>query len=121
METVFFFKNMNVEQEEKLREYFLSKLPQLKKLISHFPDDAVLLQVKGEKFQKHSAFEVELVMKLPSETVSSKEASHTINKAVDLAKDRLTVQLKKNFSQLRRTHRSLRAKSKPKLRIAAMA
>lgn len=120
MELVFFFKNMNKDEEEKLREYFSSKLPKLEKLVSHFPSDAIVLQVKGEKFQKHSAYEVELVMKLPRETVSAREASHTINKAVDLAKDRLTTQLKKNFTSLRRTHRSVRARNKVKQRISAV-
>lgn len=121
METIFFFKNMNSSEEEVLRKYFSSKLLSLKKIISHFPSDGVLLHVKGEKFQKHSAFSVELVIKLPSGTLSATEASHMITKAVDLAKDRLVLQLKKTASQLRRGHRSIKTRSKIKLRIALPA
>lgn len=111
---------MSSSEEEVLREYFSSKLFSLEKIISHLPSDAVVLQVKGEKFQKHSAFSVELVMKMPTGTLTATEASHMITKAVDLAKDRLVLQLKKTTSQLHRGHRSLKAESKAKLRTASL-
>lgn len=116
METVFFFKNMLPDEEGKLRDYVFGKLSKFEKVLSHFPSDGVMLQVKGEKFQKHSAYEVELVLKLEGQTYSAKEASHMITKAVDLAKDRLDVQIKKNLLQGRRQHRSLKAKTKMKLK-----
>lgn len=119
METVFFFKNMDKSEEEMLREYFLSKLPKFEKILSHFPEDGVFLQVKGEKFQKHSAYEVELIIKLPLGTISAKEASHAINKAVDLAKDRLDMQLKKMIGTLRRGHRAVKVRNKIKFKISA--
>lgn len=118
METVFFFKNMLPTEEQQLREYFSTKLKKFEKIISHFSSDAVILQVKGEKFQKHSAYDVELTMKLPGETITSREASHMITKAVDLAKDRLDMQLKKFIQHLRRGHRDIKAKSKMKMRTA---
>lgn len=111
METVFFFKNMSRGEEEALREYVTKKIQKLEKLLSHFSDDAVLLHVKGEKFQKHSAFDVEFILKLPFETISAREASHTITKAVDFAKDRLTMQLKKSIEHIRRNHRSIKMRS----------
>jgi len=117
METNFFFKNMADAEEGQLREYFLKKLPALEKILSQFPSDAINLQVKGERFEKHSAYEVELTLKLPSETFTSKEASHMITKAVDLAKDRLVIQLKKKSLSQKRTHRSLKAKAKAEIRI----
>lgn len=116
METIFFFKNMAPGEQDGLREYFLSKEAKLKKMLSRFPLDGVLLQVKGEKFQKHSAYDVELTMKLPHETLRAREASHTIMKAVDLAKDRLDLQLKKSVLQGRRNHRSVRVRTKMKVR-----
>ncbi len=115
METIFFFKNMTPGEQDELREYFFTKVPKFEKILSHFPDDGVMLQVKGEKFQKHSAYDVELTMKLPGETLLGREASHTIMKAVDLAKDRLDMQLKKSVSVERRGHRSIRARSKMKM------
>ena len=118
MKTVFFFKNMIPDEEERLRDYFLEKLPKLEKVLSHFPSDGVILQVKGEKFIKHSAFDVELTMKLPSETLTARETSHMITKAVDLAKDRLVMQLKKSVAHVRQGHRSIRERSKLKMRVA---
>ncbi|MBI2638699.1 HPF/RaiA family ribosome-associated protein [Candidatus Peregrinibacteria bacterium] len=117
METNFFFKNMAQGEQKELREYFFSKASKFEKIVSRFPEDGVKLQVKGEKFQKHSAYDVELTMKLPSETLLAREASHTIMKAVDLAKDRLDMQLKKSVSLARRGHRSIKARSKMKMKV----
>ena len=121
METVFFFKNMLPAEEEQLRDYFSKKLPKLERLISHFPSDAILLHVKGEKFEKHSAYDVELTMKLPAETLTARETSHAITKAVDLAKDRIEAQLKKKASLENRVHKSLRTKAKESVRAATLA
>ena len=118
METVYFFKQMNPAEEQELRDYFSKKLPSLEKLMTAFPDDGALLKVTGEKFKKHSAFEVELTLKFLSETLTAREASHTIMKAVDLAKDRLTMQLKKNLLASRRGHRSIKARGKASARAA---
>lgn len=117
METVFFFKNMSNGEEEKLRDYVFSKLPKFEKILNRFPEDAVILQVKGQRFDKHSAYEVEMVLKLPSETLSACEASHMITKAVDLAKDRLDMQVKKSILSVRREHRAIKARNKMKMRV----
>ena len=120
METIFFYKNMNKEDEQILSDYVTPKINKIEKILSHFPQDAVLLHIKGERFEKHSAYEVELVLKLPIGTFTAKEASHMITKAVDLAKDRLDIQLKKALSQLRE-HRSIKARSKSHVRVASLA
>lgn len=120
METVFFFKNMVRSEETQLQEYVFKKLPRIEKLLTHFAEDAVLLHVKGEKFDKHSAYDVELVLKLPSGTLSGKEASHAITKAVDLAVDRLEMQLKKSSEKVRRGHRSIKARRSLKLQEVSL-
>lgn len=113
METVFFFKNMLPEDEEKLRDYFTKKLPKFENILGkNFSPDSVLMHVTGERFEKHSAYNVELTLKCPLATITAAEASHMITKAVDLAKDRLEMQLKKAMLHNRRTHRGIRAKSK---------
>ena len=116
METVFFFKNMSQTEEAKLRDYVFTKLPKFEKILNRFPADAVILQVKGQRFDKHSAYEVEMVLKLPSETLTACEASHMITKAVDLAKDRLDMQIKKAFclcgENIGRLNRALKNKLK---------
>lgn len=117
METVFFFKNMSQTEEAKLRDYVFTKLPKFEKILNRFPADAVILQVKGQRFDKHSAYEVEMVLKIPSETLSACEASHMITKAVDLAKDRLDMQIKKSILSVRREHRAIRSRAKNKIKI----
>ena len=107
-------------EEGDLREYVTGKLPKFEKILSRFPADGVVLHIKGEKFQKHSAYEVEMVLKMGKETLSAKEASHAITKAVYLAKDRLGMQLKKSITTGRRTHRSIKAKSKLALKISEL-
>lgn len=119
MKTLFFFKNMQPAEEEKLRDYFAAKQPQLEKLLSRFSDDEVTMNIRTEKFNKHSAYEVELTMSMRGKTFSAKEASHMITKAVDWAKDRLVMQLKKSLLHMRRGHRSIRAENKLRLRISA--
>lgn len=119
METVFFFKNMLPAEENELREYFFTKQTKLEKILTRFPEDGVMLQVKGEKFLKHSAYDVELTMKLHGETFTARETSHAITKAVDLARDRLDMQLKKAMLATRRTHRSIKARNKMKFRVAS--
>lgn len=120
METVFFFKNMLPAEEGNLREYITGKLPKFEKVLNHLPPDGVVLHIKGEKFEKHSAYEVEFVLKMGKETLSAKEASHAITKAVDLAKDRLDMQLKRSITAGRRTHRSIKAKSKLALKTSEL-
>lgn len=121
MKTVFFFKNMDADEEKQLREYFTIKLKTIEKMVAAFPDDGVLLHVKGEKFNKHSAYDVELMMKLPSHKLVARETSHMITKAVDLAKDRLMLQLKKTSEQtIGRNHRSIKAKTKMEMRMGTL-
>jgi len=80
----------------------------------HFADDAVLLDCTIEKFDKHDAYEIEMVLKMPMKTMKAKETSHTIIKATDLSKDRIVAQIKKFQSTLRndqlqaRRHASIR-------------
>ena len=108
MQTVFFFKNMRPGEETKAQDYFWKKESAISRLLSHFPPDGVLLELKMEKFDKHSAYEAEFILKLPIGTLSAEEASHTITKAIDFAKDRLIAQIKKSSESLRRGHRSIK-------------
>lgn len=120
MQLTFFYKNMLPAEEKKLRDYFSTKLKKLEKLLSHIPEDGAILQVKGEKFAKHSAYEVELNLKLPKGTLTAVEASHEITKAVDFAKDRLDLQLRKSLLLNRRQHRGIRAQSKAGRRAVSL-
>lgn len=116
MQTVFFFKNMLSNEESEFRDYLAKKLPKIEKMIVRCGDsDTVLLHVKCEKFEKHSAFNTELSLTIPGENIIATEASHAITKAIDLAIDRLVMQLKKNVLQTRRAHRGIKTAGKIKL------
>jgi len=102
METAFYFKNMVAKDEEILREYVLQKLDKFERMVSGYPKDAVVFEIKAERFEKHNAYEIEFLLKLPSEILTATEASHFITKAVDKAKARLEVQLKKHIDSARK-------------------
>ena len=110
MEQTFFFKNLSKKEEELFSDYINKKLPKIAGLLQRFSRDSHTLKVTVEKFEKHSAYGVELYLNLPTKPLVSKEASHTINKAIDLSVDRLLAQLKKHLAQLRkdREHQSIR-------------
>jgi ribosomal subunit interface protein len=113
MEITYFYKHLSKEEEVRFRDYLNEKLPMIENLLTHFADDAKLLKASIEKYEKHDAFCVELILALPNQRIVAKETSHALNKAVDLAKDRLKSQLKKHLDHLRksRDHGSIRTMS----------
>jgi ribosome-associated translation inhibitor RaiA len=114
MDVTFFLQNLSKREEETFKDYVNEKTPAIASLLTKFADDAQLLKATIEKFEKHDAYEVEFCLALPTKTIVAKEASHNINKAVDLSKDRLVSQLKKHMALLRkdRSHQTIR---KPEL------
>ena len=114
MEKTFFYKNTNKEEERVFFEYVNSKTDAIESLLTRFAEDAVILRASIEKFDKHDAYEVELRLDLHRKPLIAREASHQINKAVDLAKDRLVAQVKKNIAQMRdtRPHKAIKEEEK---------
>jgi len=108
------YKNLSKSEQGIFDKYLSSKLKQIETLLQKLEDDTATLDVRVEKFEKHDAYEVECILKIPMKTMKSKEASHMITKAVDLAKDRMVIQLKKFQEHLRteqlaaRQHASIR-------------
>jgi ribosomal subunit interface protein len=94
-------KNMAAWEQARLTEYIEQKVPSFEKLVSHFQDDTVSLAIRAERFDKNNAYRVELIFEIPSRLIVGVEDSHSIEKAVDLAKDRLIKQLKKHEDQLK--------------------
>lgn len=110
MDTTFFYKNLIAEEEKNFLAYANEKLEAISSLLTTFAKDAQLLKISIEKFNKHDAFEVELCLNLPTKRLIAKEASHAFSKAMDQAKDRMLLQIKKHMAQLRkdRAHSSIR-------------
>lgn len=101
MKIQYSMKNMAAWEQKRLTEYIEQKMPSFEKLISHFQDDTVSLTIRAERFDKNNAYRVELIFEIPSRLMVGVEDSHSIEKAVDLAKDRLIKQLKKHEDQLK--------------------
>ncbi len=110
MEVKFFHKNSTDEENKNFQEYFEKKLESIKNFTTKFESVDPILKATLEKFAKHDAYEVELQLILPSKTIVAKEASHSIQKALDLSKDRLITQIKKHIAMLRkdREHQSIK-------------
>lgn len=106
MKLQYSMKNMVTWEEKRMREYMQDKTPSLEKLMTHFQDDTVSLTVRAERFDKNNAYQVELILEVPGKVLIGKEDSHSIEKAVDLSKDRLVHQLKKHEDQLKNKGKS---------------
>ncbi|MBT3704961.1 hypothetical protein HOG17_04245 [Candidatus Peregrinibacteria bacterium] len=108
------YKNLSKQEQEIFDNYIPSKLKQINGLLQKFQEDAVLLDCTIEKFDKHDAYSVELILKMPMKTLKAKETSHTILKAIDLSKDRMIIQIKKLIDTIQkeqlqaRRHASIR-------------
>jgi ribosome-associated translation inhibitor RaiA len=110
MEITFLYKNLTKVEERQFVEYVEQKRKAIESLLTKFASDAKQLNAAIEKFEKHDAYQVEFCLTLPAKALVSREASHSITKAVDLSKDRLIIQLKKHIALLRkdRAHKSIR-------------
>ncbi len=110
MEINIFQKNLTEAEGSFFNEYVGQKTEAVEALLTKFASDAPLLMISIEKFEKHDAYEVEFRLKLPTKSIIATEASHSINKAVDLSKDRLVSQIKKHMAHLRkdRSHKTIR-------------
>lgn len=101
MKTTFFYKNLAKEEEGLFNDYASKKMPGIKNLLSNFAPDSILLNVSIEKFNKHDAFDVEFALTVGGKTLIAREASHQIERATDLCKDRMVSQIKKHMAILR--------------------
>lgn len=110
MEVNFFHKNMSKEEIEISGAYFQKKRDAIESLLTTYPSDSLLMNFTMEKFDKHTAYNAEMRLVLNNNTILASEASHDITKAIDLAKDRMILQIKKHLNQLRnnRTHKTIR-------------
>ena len=120
MEVTFLYKNLSKSEEKMFNEYSNSKIDAISLLLTKFAEDAKILKISIEKFEKHDAYQVEFNLILPTKSIMATEASHQITKAVDLSKDRLISQLKKHLAHLRkeRVHNSIRDISPQEVAVA---
>jgi ribosomal subunit interface protein len=95
MKISFFFKNFSQTEKGIFESYFSEKLEQINKFLGNYNAAETHLRIKAERFATKSAYNVSLELKLPKNILLVSEDDHTINEAIDLAKDKLLAQLKK--------------------------
>ncbi|MFH1889972.1 MAG: HPF/RaiA family ribosome-associated protein [Candidatus Kuenenbacteria bacterium] len=91
----FSFKNLSLQDKNIFEKYFPKKLERFDNLMKRFKDQDCHLAVRAEKFATKAAYVVELTLHIPRHKLMAKEDDHTIVEAVDLAVDKLIIQLRK--------------------------
>ncbi|MBI4276377.1 HPF/RaiA family ribosome-associated protein [Candidatus Uhrbacteria bacterium] len=107
----YFFKHCTGAEKKQAEAYIASKAPQLEKLTKPRYGDAVILDATVERLAKKHAYKVTFQLHDPYERLYAFEDDHTIAEAVDLAKDKLVEQMKKNrdrYQARRRENESTR-------------
>ncbi|MDD5043179.1 MAG: HPF/RaiA family ribosome-associated protein [Patescibacteria group bacterium] len=91
----FRYKNFTPEEKERFEKYFNEKLPRLEEWLGGFESNEAKLRVAAEKFSKKAAYNLILELNLPKDHLRSSEDDHTITEVIDLALDKLIIQLRK--------------------------
>ena len=95
MQVNFSFKNLALAEKAFVKAYFSTdaKLGKVQGIVNRLNADETL-EVRVEKFVKKSAYKVSLILGKPMNLFVS-EDDHTLQEAIDLAKDKLLERLKK--------------------------
>ncbi len=97
-------KNLTDAEKALFLEYLEEKLTRITPFIkAHYPDpDTVKLDVRMEKYDKHTAFEFKYELQLPKKRLLASKTKHGIKEGMDLATDKLEGSLRKHFKKLTR-------------------
>lgn len=99
MQTSFSFKQLTAAEKAFVENYFSKneKLGKIQAIVNRLNSDETL-EVRVEKFVKKSAYKVSLILQRPLNLMVS-EDDHTLQEAIDLAKDKLLERLKKVWAK----------------------
>lgn len=99
MKVNFSFKNLAEHEKGFVKQYCStnSKLGKIQEVVNRLNPD-VALEVRAERFPKKSAYQVSLILGAPMNLFVS-EDDHTLQEAIDLAKDKLMERLKKVWAK----------------------
>lgn len=92
-------RGAHAEESAEFEKYLGKKLGRIEKLTNKYQDDEVLLTATIEKFEKHNAYKITLMLDIKGKTIMAEESSHAITKALDDSVDRLVGNLKKAFEK----------------------
>ena len=89
------YKNLSPQDKKFLQDYLPKKMDRFNNLLKRFDREDRRLEVKAEKFATKAAYMVELTLHLPRYRLMAKEDDHTMIEALDLAVDKLIIQIRK--------------------------
>ena len=89
------YKNLSPKDKLFIQDYLAQKIGRFNTLLKRYNQQECRLAVKAENFATKSACQVELCLYLPGKKLMAKEDDHTLAEALDLAVDKLIIQLRK--------------------------
>lgn len=96
MHMTYSFKKLGEFDQHFCRQYFEQKADAVVRALPKLGSDAeVHLDVRIERFAKKKAFKVTLNLRAGARHWAAEEDDHTLREAIDLAKDKLVLQMRK--------------------------
>lgn len=93
------YKNLSVRDKSFLNDYLPKKIDRFKTLLVRFSAKKCRLEAKAESFATKAAYKVDLSLHLPGNILRASEDNHTMIEAIDMAVDKLIIQLRKSVSK----------------------
>ncbi len=96
MQITYSFKKIGDFDQHFCRQYVDRKVEAVERALPKLrPDAEVALTFRAERFAKKKAFRVSLALKAGTHQWMAEEDDHTLQEAIDLAKDKLILQMRK--------------------------
>ena len=96
MDVAYSFKKLGEFDQHFCRQYVAQKLGQIERALPKLPAGvSALLTFRVERFAKKKAFKVTLTLTTDTHRWMAEEDDHTLREAIDLAKDKLVLQMRK--------------------------
>lgn len=96
MQITFAFKKLGEFDQHFCRQYLDQKVDSISRALPKLgPDGEVTLDVRVERFAKKKAFKVTMQLRAGARHWMAEEDDHTLREAIDLAKDKLVLQMRK--------------------------
>jgi ribosome-associated translation inhibitor RaiA len=96
MEITYSFKKLGEFDQHFCRQYMEQKADAIQRALPKLSDDAeTSLGFRAERFAKKKAFKVTLSLEAGGNLWRADEDDHTLREAIDLAKDKLVLQMRK--------------------------
>lgn len=96
MTITYSFKKLGEFDQHVCRQYFGQKAEAIERALPRInPDAEAALNFRVERFAKKKAFKVTLTLHADTFRWMAEEDDHTLREAIDLAKDKLVLQMRK--------------------------